>query len=187
MNYWHCIVLGVVAFAGSLTSSRAEHGVAGNTRAESLCGSATLAKAVIKYYEAEKIHDWETTYKYRGTTFGKIVLFADYKWLMNAESKGWEFKRYDVLGCTKSSANINLVRIRFHERLNRHAAKNIFPKDVLDRDPSAWGTGGDFRPDGPNHWTLNTESITKWAKINGSWFAIEPHGRSHLSLNMEIR
>ena len=112
------------------------------------------------YFNAEKIKNWDSTYKLRYKEFKESVSVGVYVDQMNKDSTGWKMINYK-LGEFKTSFNKAEILVEIKEEIPMELRVNKKPFIVF-------------------------KGIIKFLCRNGEWSVLESPSRNHFSLNSAI-
>lgn len=121
-----------------------------------------LEKRIKEYYMYEKNKEWDSTYLYRTPLFRKSVPFGVYKDIMSRDNQGWTLLGTEIVNI-KVEDNFVYVEIRFIEEYPKGYLPSFLKKRIME-----------------------IKEITLWEEIDGEWYARNPGGRGHLSLNVDL-
>ena len=133
-------------------------------------GDPSLSQAIVAYYEAEKAHDWQTTYELRGPRFAAIVPFENYVRQMEIDAAGWELLAIDGRSVLTEGALAN-VTLSFQEALAPAVAQLLLGPELAS--PSQPGQGQRY----------SQPEVTQWVFDDGRWLVLTPGARQHFVFN----
>lgn len=133
-------------------------------------GDRALIKSILDYYQAEKVHDWQTTYALRGSRFATVVPYETYARQMDIDAVGWELTAIDGRNVRVDGA-VTEVTVSFQEQLAHHVAVRLLGPALAA--PLDTGT--------PQRYS-QTE-VTQWTMADGQWVALTPGARQHFVFN----
>ena len=133
-------------------------------------GDRALIKSILDYYQAEKAHDWQTSYALRGARFATVVPYETYARQMDIDAVGWELTAIDGRNVRVDGA-VTEVTVSFQEQLAHHVAVRLLGPALAA--PLDTGT--------PQRYS-QTE-VTQWTMADGQWVALTPGARQHFVFN----
>lgn len=133
-------------------------------------GDTSLSQAIVAYYEAEKAHDWQTTYELRGPDFAAIVPFENYVRQMEIDAAGWELLAIDGRSVLTEGALAN-VTLSFQEDLAPAVAQRLLGPELAR--PALPGQGQRY----------SQPEVTQWVFDDGRWLVLAPGARQHFVFN----
>jgi hypothetical protein len=133
-------------------------------------GDASLSQAIVAYYEAEKAHDWQTTYALRGADFAAVVPFENYVRQMEIDAGGWELVAIDGRSVLTEGAVAN-VTLSFQEELAADVAQRLLGPELASPAQSAQGQ------------RYSQLEVTQWILQDGQWLVLMPGARQHFVFN----
>ncbi len=129
-----------------------------------------LIKTILDYYQAEKAHDWHTTYALRGARFAAIVPYDTYARQMDIDASGWDLVAIDGRSVRVDGA-LTDVTLSFQEDLAHEvAARLLGPELATPLDSSAAQR-------------YSQPEVTQWVMEEGQWVALTPGARQHFVFN----
>jgi len=136
-------------------------------------GDRTLIKAILDYYQAEKAHDWHTTYALRGARFAAVVPFDAYARQMAIDAVGWELIAIDGRS-VRVDGGATSVTLSFQEALADDVAARLLGPELA----SAADSGLPQRYSQPE--------VTQWVMEDGQWVVLAPGARQHFVFNERL-
>jgi hypothetical protein len=133
-------------------------------------GDQALIKTMLAYYQAEKAHDWQTTYSLRGARFAAVVPYDTYARQMDIDANGWE-----LVGIAGRSIRVDGavtdVTVSFQEDLAQEVAARLMGPQLAT--PGNAGTAQHY----------SQPEVTQWQMEDGQWVALTPGARQHFVFN----
>lgn len=148
--------------------ARASDGLAASGLDE--LGDRDLIKTIVDYYQAEKAHDWQTTYALRGPRFAQIVPYDAYAHQMEIDATGWELAAIDGRSMRVDGA-VTSVTLSFQEDLAHDVAARLLGPELAS--PASGAT--------PQRYSQ--PEVTQWTREDGQWVAVAPGARQHFVFN----
>ena len=136
-------------------------------------GEHRLSRAIVEYYQAEKAHDWPTTYALRGPRFAAIVPFDNYARQMDIDAVGWELVAIDGRSVLIEGALAH-VTLSFQEDLAAEVAQRLLGPELAS--PAQAGRSQRY----------SQPEVTQWRLENGQWLALMPGARQHFVFNERL-
>ncbi len=133
-------------------------------------GDASLSQTIVAYYEAEKAHDWQTTYALRGPRFAAIVPFENYVRQMEIDAAGWELVAIDGRSVL-TEGGLAKVTLSFQENLAAAVAQRLLGPELASPPQS-----GQVQ-------RYSQLEVTQWVLDNGQWLVLSPGARQHFVFN----
>lgn len=133
-------------------------------------GDRTLIKAILDYYQAEKAHDWQTTYALRGPRFAAAVPYEAYVRQMDNDAVGWDLVAIDGRSVRVDGA-LTSVTLSFQEDLSREVAARLLGPEIAK-------PASDTAPQ-----RYSQPEVTLWTVADGQWIALTPGARQHFVFN----
>ncbi len=133
-------------------------------------GDRALIKTILDYYQAEKAHDWQTTYALRGPRFAAVVPFETYARQMELDAAGWELAAIDARS-VRVDGVLTSVTVSFQEDLVHHVAARLLGPELAT-------SAGDGTPQ-----RYSQPELTQWTMEDGRWVALLPGARQHFVFN----
>lgn len=133
-------------------------------------GDRALIKAILDYYQAERAHDWQTTYTMRGRRFAQVVPFETYARQMDLDTSGWQLVAIDGRS-VRVEGEVTSVTLSFQEDLGHEVAARLLGVELAT--PSSNGA--------PQRYSQ--PEVTQWALEDGQWVALAPGARQHYVFN----
>ena len=136
-------------------------------------GDHRLSRAIVEYYQAEKAHDWPTTYALRGPRFAAIVPFDNYARQMDIDAVGWELVAIDGRSVLIEGALAH-VTLSFQEDLAAEVAQRLLGPELAS--PAQAGRSQRY----------SQPEVTQWRLENGQWLVLTPGARQHFVFNERL-
>ena len=133
-------------------------------------GDRALIKSILDYYQAEKAHDWQSTYALRGARFATVVPYQTYARQMDIDAAGWELTAIDGRSVRTDGA-LTEVKVSFQEQLAHHVAVRLLGPALA----APVDTGVPQR--------YSQTEVTQWMIEDGQWVALMPGARQHFVFN----
>ena len=133
-------------------------------------GDRTLIQAILTYYQAEKSHDWQTTYALRGARFAAAVPYETYARQMDNDVAGWELIAIDGRS-VRVEGVVTSVTVSFQEDLAHDVAARLLGPELAA--PSDSGIAQRY----------SQGEVTQWTVEDGQWIALAPGARQHFVFN----
>ena len=133
-------------------------------------GDASLSQTIVAYYQAEKAHDWQTTYALRGPRFAAIVPFENYVRQMEIDAAGWELVAIDGRSALQEGGVVNLT-LSFQEDLAADVAQHLLGPELAGAAQPGQGQ------------RYSQLEVTQWLLDNGQWRVLTPGARQHFVFN----
>jgi hypothetical protein len=136
-------------------------------------GDPSLSAAIVAYYQAEKAHDWQTTYALRGPRFATVVPLDNYARQMDNDALGWEL--IAIEGRTVLvEGTLAQVTLSFQEDLSPEVAQRLLGPELAS--PVQSGQGQRY----------SQPEVTQWLLQDGQWLALTPGARRHFVFNERL-
>lgn len=133
-------------------------------------GDRALIKAILDYYQAEKAHDWQTTYALRGPRFAAAVPYETYARQMDIDAAGWELVAIDGRSM-RVDGDLTSVTLSFQEDLSHEVAARLLGPEIAT---PANGSAAQ---------RYSQPEVTLWTVEDGQWIALTPGARQHFVFN----
>ncbi len=136
-------------------------------------GDHRLSQAIVEYYQAEKAHDWQTTYALRGPRFAAIVPFDNYARQMDIDAVGWQLVAIDGRSVLVEGALVH-VTLSFQEDLAVEVAQRLLGPELAS--PAQANQGQRY----------SQLEVTQWLLEHGQWRVLAPGARQHFVFNERL-
>ena len=129
-----------------------------------------LSEVVDSYYGYEQANNWLKTHSMRVPVYQESVPLSGYISSMEKGAKGWELLNYEIVAAIPEDN-----RVKLYMKFTEIAPISHLPKEVAK-----------LLKTNESEYTVESEDISIWEKINGKWFAWETGVRSHLYMNIGL-
>ena len=133
-------------------------------------GDQELIKTILSYYQAEKVHDWQTTYALRGPRFAQVVPYETYARQMDIDAAGWDLVGIEGRSVAVDGAVTNFT-LSFHEDLAHEVAVRLLGPGLEAPAPSDRAQ------------RYSQSELTQWVVEEGQWIALTTGARRHFVFN----
>ncbi|MBI3897557.1 MAG: hypothetical protein HY308_04580 [Gammaproteobacteria bacterium] len=128
-----------------------------------------LKERVAEYYAAEQRNDWEQSYVLRTPAFQKETPKETYIAVMRRDTTGWKLKGYEINAVKEKNGEVVLFMTFYQE-----GPPNNFYNELARSN---------IPPNTPPITTLELQSESSWAQLDGKWYVHVSGQRLHLTFD----